>query len=71
MLTALTKIHYICLTIILLVDITTLSEIASYADDNNPYTSRSKPDLVVEKLKDDSNIILKWVSDNALKANNK
>ena len=38
-----------------------LSEIASYADDNNPYTCRSKPDLVVENLKDDSNIILKWV----------
>ena len=37
---------------------TTLSEIASYADDNNPYTCRSKPDLVVEKLKVDSNIIL-------------
>ena len=34
-----------------------------------PYTCRSKPDLVVEKLIDDSNIILKWVSDNALKAN--
>ena len=44
---------------------TTLSEIASYADDNNPYTCRSKPDLVVEKIKDDS----KWVGDNALKAN--
>ena len=40
---------------------TTLSEIASYADDNNPYTCRSKPDLVVGKLKDDSNIILKWI----------
>ena len=48
---------------------TTLSEIASYADDNNPYPCRSKPDLVVEKLKDDSNILLKWVNDNALKAN--
>ena len=34
----------------------------------SPYTCRSKPDLVVEKLKDDSNI-LKWVSDNALKVN--
>ena len=42
---------------------------ASYADDNNPYTCRNKPHLEVEKFKDDSNIIFKWVSDNALKAN--
>ena len=48
---------------------TALSEIASYVDDNNPYTCRNKPDLVVEKLKDASNIIFKWLSDNALKAN--
>ena len=48
---------------------TALSEIASCADDKNPYTCTSKPDLVVERLKDDSHIILKWVSDNALKAN--
>ena len=44
-------------------------EIASYADDNNSYTCRNKPDLVVEKLKDDSNITFKWVSGNALEAN--
>ena len=50
--------------------LTTLSEIASYADDNNSYTCRNKPNLdLVEKLKDDSNIIFKWVSDNALNAN--
>ena len=48
---------------------TIISEIASYADDNNPYTCRKDPDLVVEKLKEDSNILLKWVNDNALKAN--
>ena len=48
---------------------TNLSEIDSYAEDNNPYTCRSKPDLVVETLKDDSNIIFKWLNDNAPKAN--
>ena len=57
---------------IYLIDIifsTNLSEIASYADVNNPYTCRNKPDLVVEKLKDDSNIIFKSINVNALKVN--
>ena len=49
--------------------LTTLSEIDSYADDNNPYTCRNKPDLIVEKLMDDSDIIFEWVNCNALKAN--
>ena len=40
--------------------------INSYED--NPYNCRNKPELVVEKLKDDANIIFKLVNDNALKA---
>ena len=48
---------------------TALSGIASYVDDNNPYTCGNKPGLVVEQVKDDTNTIFKWVSDNALKAN--
>ena len=45
------------------------SDIANYADDNSPYANEKEIELVTSKLKDDSEMLLNWVSQNALKAN--
>ena len=45
------------------------STIANYADDNSPYACKNNIDLVINQLEEDSNLLLQWCSNNALKAN--
>ena len=45
------------------------SDIANYADDNSPYATGTNMNSVMEKLENDSKALLKWVSNNSLKAN--
>ena len=45
------------------------SDIANYADDNSPYVVDTGIASVMERLESDSKTLLKWVSDNSLKAN--
>ena len=44
-------------------------DIASYADDNTPYTTGKSVPEVIEKLEDTSDKLFKWFSDNGMKAN--
>ena len=44
-------------------------DIASYADDNTPYTCLDNSQLVIEKLEAVAKDILKWFDNNAMKAN--
>ena len=45
------------------------SNIANYADDNSPYACKKDINSVIAQLEEDSNLLLKWCSNNALKAN--
>ena len=45
------------------------TEIASYADDNTPYTSCQNIDNVIRTLENDSVRLFKWFSNNQMKAN--
>ena len=45
------------------------TDIASYADDNTPYFSADNIDGVIKSLKDASDILFKWFSDNLMKIN--
>ena len=45
------------------------SNIASYADDTTPYTSNKDMESVINKLEEDSNILIKWINNNYMKAN--
>ena len=45
------------------------SEIANYADDNSPYACKNDTESVINQLEKDSQILIEWVTNNALKAN--
>ena len=45
------------------------SNIANYADDNSPYACNKDIESVISRIEEDSKILLKWVANNALKAN--
>ena len=45
------------------------SNIANYADDNSPYACKKDIESVINRIEEDSKILLKWVANNALKAN--
>ena len=45
------------------------TEFASYADDNTPYNSGQNIDNVIRTLENDSVRLLKWFSNNQMKAN--
>ena len=45
------------------------SNIVNYADDRTPYNCSNDINGVIEKLEDDSQILIRWFSNNALKAN--
>ena len=45
------------------------SNIVNYADDSTPYNCSNDINGVIEKLEDDSKILISWFSNNALKAN--
>ena len=45
------------------------SNIANYADDNSPYACKKDINSVITQLEEDSNLLLQWCSNNALKAN--
>ena len=45
------------------------SNIANYADDNSPYACKANSDLVITQLQEDTSKLLRWFSDNSLKAN--
>ena len=45
------------------------SNIANYADDNSPYACKKDINSVISQLEEDSNLLLTWFSNNALKAN--
>lgn len=45
------------------------SNIASYADDNTPYTTANTNESVIHNLESDSVLLFTWLSSNALKAN--
>ena len=42
---------------------------SSYADDNTPYRNADTIDEVIKLLERDSTMLLKWLSDNQMKAN--
>ena len=44
-------------------------EIASYADDNIPYTSGISLNLVLEKLESSTHDLFRWFKENHMKAN--
>ena len=44
-------------------------EIASYADDNTPYTTDTSLDLVLHKLENSTHDLFKWFKENHMKAN--
>ena len=48
---------------------TSKSEVANYADDNSPYTCKRDMESVITQLEEDSQTLLEWVTNNALKAN--
>ena len=48
---------------------TTDSEIVNYADDNSPYACKDDIGSVINQLEKDSQILIEWVTNNALKAN--
>ena len=45
------------------------SNIVNYADDSTPYNCSNDINGFIEKLEDDSQILIRWFSNNALKAN--
>ena len=48
---------------------TSNSEIANYADDNSPYAFKQDIESVIKKLEEDSQSLIEWVNNNALRAN--
>ena len=44
-------------------------DIASYADDNTPYTTRNPIEEVIQKLENVAKTLFQWFSDNQMKAN--
>ena len=44
-------------------------DIASYADDNNPYASSSNLDAVINKLEESTNNLFQWFRNNYMKTN--
>ena len=44
-------------------------DIASYADDNTPYTTRNSMEEVIQKLESAAKTLFQWFSDNQMKAN--
>ena len=44
-------------------------DIVNYADDNTPHTTNKHLEIVLTDLKQGSDILLKWFTDNLLKAN--
>ena len=45
------------------------SDIASYADDNTPYSTEERTDVVINSLEKESRMLLQWLESNYLKAN--
>ena len=45
------------------------TDIASYADDNTPYTTRNSIKEVIQKLENAAKVLFQWFSDNQMKAN--
>ena len=45
------------------------SDIASYADDNTPYSTAEQTDVVINNLEKESKMLLQWLKSNYLKAN--
>ena len=48
---------------------TSNSEIANYADDDSPYVFKQDIESVITKLGEDSQSLIEWVNNNALRAN--
>ena len=46
-----------------------LLDIANYADDNSPFTCGKSIPSVISQLETDASVLLKWISNNGLKAN--
>ena len=44
-------------------------DIASYADDNTPYTTGNSMEEVIQKLENAAKALFQWFSDNQMKAN--
>ena len=44
-------------------------DIASYADDNTPYTTGNSMEEVIQKLENTAKTLFQWFSDNQTKAN--
>ena len=44
-------------------------DIASYADDNTPYTVHKNPEKIIKVLENTSVDLLKWFKNNGMKAN--
>ena len=44
-------------------------DIASYADDNTPYTTGNSIEEVIQKLENAAKTLFQWFSDNQMKAN--
>ena len=45
------------------------TNIVNYADDNSPFTCSKDVDSVLRKLEDDATLLMKWFTENGLKAN--
>ena len=43
--------------------------VASYADDNTPYTCEKNVECVLERLKQTTSMLFKWCNNNAMKGN--
>ena len=48
---------------------TSNSEIANFADNNSPYVFKQDIESVITKLEEDSQSLIEWVNNNALRAN--
>ena len=44
-------------------------DIASYPDDNTPYTTRNSMEEVIQKLENAAKMLFEWFSDSQMKAN--
>ena len=44
-------------------------DIASYADDNTPYTTGNSIEEIIQKLENAAKMLFQWFSDNQMKAN--
>ena len=44
-------------------------DIASYADDNTPYTDKANMYQVITELEENSKVLVDWINDNYMKAN--